>query len=521
LLDDGKFANQGNDNSWNGTMKLGIHTLYLSAAVLIASTSGTRAFALLGPVQPWMQASNGVLLPNDIGGPMPIGSGYRWNVPVVTYGFDQSFLNFFGTNGVAAVEGAIQIVNSLPPASQIMLPSYPFLTEHLNYAAQAQSLCDLQSQALSLLVEHMGLAEPTRSIYVLQQWNPILMDSQSDLLSVFEGGPLADYVTVRNYDPQTLIPSPYINGTLYSGEVVVRTGQNDIYPFAVSPLSQAYNAVADFGLTLEDTGAYYDGLTYDDVGGLAYLLSTNNINYERLLPGVVGVGANSNAYVNGAWRPGVDKITFIPQPVDSRSGAFLPTTNYFTDNFVTNGVVVPQQLSRIIAQPDFMFSAGDLTTGAPTFSFSARTGTTNWLNNSVENGNTNGAGPGVIQPPVRIVFNKLGRYFESGGDNGEDQVLESSQFWGSFDGSTNVPVAYPISQAGTNQLTVHLWLFGDIQASFVWTPSSVAGGQFAMQTSTDLLNWTTLFTLTNNGSVNGYFNGSPASASRFYRLMPQ
>ena len=56
----------------------------------------------------------------DIGGPMDIGDGYRWNVPVVTYGFDQSFLDYFGTNGVAAVEGAIQILNDLPPASSIV-----------------------------------------------------------------------------------------------------------------------------------------------------------------------------------------------------------------------------------------------------------------------------------------------------------------------------------------------------------------------------------------------------------------
>ena len=75
-----------------------------------------KAFALLGPFPAWMTTTNhyNYLLPDDIGGPMDINSGYRWNVPVVTYGFDKSFLDFFGTNGVAAVESAIQIRTACP-----------------------------------------------------------------------------------------------------------------------------------------------------------------------------------------------------------------------------------------------------------------------------------------------------------------------------------------------------------------------------------------------------------------------
>ena len=76
----------------------------LSAACLFALTVKSGAFALLGPVQPWMQVTNGVIGSGDIGGPMDISNEYRWNVPVVTYGFDQSFMDYFGTNGVAAVD---------------------------------------------------------------------------------------------------------------------------------------------------------------------------------------------------------------------------------------------------------------------------------------------------------------------------------------------------------------------------------------------------------------------------------
>ncbi len=473
---------------------------------------------MLGPVQPWMQATNGVILSGDIGGPMDISNGYRWNVPVVTYGFDQSFLNFFGTNGVAAVQSAIQVLNDLPPASQIAPTNYPLYTQAQNYAAASQSLNDLKSQTLSLLLEHLGLAEPTRYVYVLYQWTPMFI-GQSDQNS-WVSWAIPDYIVQRNFDPQTVSPTPYVNQSLYTADVISGPPQNFMEIINVDPFQSSYNAVADGRL---NTGVFYTELTYDDVGGLAYLLSTNNVNYEALLSGVVGVGTNANSFVNGAWRPGVDKITFIPQPLDSQSGAFLPTTNYFTDSYLTNGVLMQQQMARIISQPDFLFSAGDVTIGVPADPFFTRTGTTNWLNNAAANGNANGAGPGVIQPQVQIVFNKLGRLLVSSGNISDVQVSDQSQFWSSFDGSANAPIVYPISQTGTDQMTVRMWLTSgaNFQQSFVWKPSSLQNAQFAMQTTTNLNNWTTLFTLTNNGSVCTYLNENPASASRFYRLISQ
>ena len=129
--------------------------IFLGVVFLIASTVGSGAFALLGPVQPWMQMTNGVINPGDIGGPMCISNGYRWNVPVVTYGFDQSFLNYFGSNGVAAVESAIQILNDLPPASQIALTNYaPWMNATIqsygipqDQAAEANAAASLQDIA--------------------------------------------------------------------------------------------------------------------------------------------------------------------------------------------------------------------------------------------------------------------------------------------------------------------------------------------------------------------------------------
>jgi hypothetical protein len=153
-------------------LKIGLCFAVVCLAFGLAAPDA-RAFALLGPVQPWMQTTNGVIYPGDIGGPMCISNEYRWNVPVVTYGFDQSFMDYFGTNGVAAVESAIQILNNLRPASQIVLTNYPFDSQQLNFEARAQSLYDLKSQTLKLLLEQLGLGYPARNVFVLKQWTSL------------------------------------------------------------------------------------------------------------------------------------------------------------------------------------------------------------------------------------------------------------------------------------------------------------------------------------------------------------
>ena len=430
--------------------------ILMTCLVLGLSTTSSRAFALLGPFESWMQATNGVREPGDIGGPMDITNEYRWNVPVLTYGFDQSFLNYFGTNGVTAVASAIQILNNLPPASQIVLTNYPVFSQRINYGAQSQGLYDLKSQTLALLLEQMGLAQPTRYIFVLKQWTPAFETEAYE--ADWIGWAVPDYIVQRNFDPQTLLPSSYVNRGLYDALVISASTGNLIENFPADPTVAGPTTVADSYLAL-NTGTFFTGLTYDDVGGLSYLLSTNNINLETLLPGVYGVGTNAGNFVNGAWRPGVDKITFVSQPVCSQSGAFMPMTNFFTDSYVTNGILKKQQVARVIPVPDVTFSAGALTSGTAGTPFFVRTGTSNWIDNATVNGNTNGAGPGVIQPPVQILFNKLGPQFSTDGAVSDEEADNLSSVWGSFDATTNAPVAYPSPQTGTNQLALWMWLW--------------------------------------------------------------
>jgi len=177
-------------------------------STLFFSAQRATAFALLGPFESWMQTTNDLRQPGDIGGPMCISNAYRWNVPIVTYGFDPSFIDFFGTNGVKAVEDAIKILNGLPPASKLVLTNYPFDSQYPNFAAQAKSLFDLKSQTLSLLLEQLGLAQPTRSVYVLKQWTPTLISSNAS--DWWGNWAFRDFIVQRNFDPETLSPSAVV-----------------------------------------------------------------------------------------------------------------------------------------------------------------------------------------------------------------------------------------------------------------------------------------------------------------------
>ncbi len=278
-------------------------------------------------------------------------------------------------------------------------------------------------------------------------------------------------------------------------------------------------------------GECFAGLTYDDVGGLKYLYSTNTIQYETLLSGVNGMGIHS--FVNGAWRPGVDKVTFVAQPTDPVTGAFLLVTNYFADTYISNGIPTQQQLARVISQPDFLFCAGNVNYSEssvqavllPNVPLLNRTGTTNWINNAALNGNPGGSGPGIIQPQVKITYNKLGNWLEED----YDQFVGGSETasWGSFDTTTNLPVIYPVPQNGTTPFDIRLLLQIPLaqnvfsQNEFDWPLTNAVGSVFLFQISTNLIDWTTVYPATNNGNIWTFANYYPSSSQQFYRVVPQ
>src|SRR5262245_4432139 len=91
--------------------------LALAAAGIVNSAS---AFSLLGPLDPTFQTTAiGYGLASDIGGPMNLGEGYRWNLRTIYVGFDPSFMHFFGAQGSNAVMQALKILSDLPPMSKL------------------------------------------------------------------------------------------------------------------------------------------------------------------------------------------------------------------------------------------------------------------------------------------------------------------------------------------------------------------------------------------------------------------
>ena len=135
-----------------------------------------------------------------------MGEEYRWNTPVIYYAFDQSFLDYFGSNGVWAVEQAIAVLNGLTNFSQYSpdLSEVPLETRRVNYRAQALCLLDLKTSALYLTTEELGLTKPDQYVWTLRS-------------RACGTCPSCTYTVIqRNFDPVTWQPSSYINECLYT-----------------------------------------------------------------------------------------------------------------------------------------------------------------------------------------------------------------------------------------------------------------------------------------------------------------
>lgn len=250
--------------------------LFVTTAVLTCLVRA-HAFSLLGAYTAYQQQNIGYQWGsevNNIGGPMNIGEEYRWTQKNIYYSFDESFLNYFGQRGVDEVEKAVKILNDLPSMSSIDINTFPRYAQRLNYQAQSLGVVDMKSIVLQSLVEQMGITDPTRYVYTIRtRWTP-------------NNG--TNYMVIkRNFDPDTLQPSAYINGQLWSYNGIVDNQDAPIsYPVnrPVDPLVFAEPVVTGFGWTFSrfTFGSYYTGLTRDDVAGLRYIYRPDNYNVESL-----------------------------------------------------------------------------------------------------------------------------------------------------------------------------------------------------------------------------------------------
>jgi len=248
---------------------------------------------------------------------------FRWNNPYFVYSFDASFINYFGLEGMDAVNEAFTVVNDFfvnedyQGVSQLDLNKHGFAgnynTTWINTTAQNAQIIDIKTLVLGMIVDQLGIGNPHRWAFSITGTHSNVTASQI----IFE-------TRLRNYDPISYQPTDVINGVKYSyrlihdaSNIVVGTPTfttADMEEFTTDTSGNAWtslSAITDafYGNTslwwtdtpsLFNFGIYYDGmnamggqykprhaLTYDDAGGLKYLYSTNNFIFEQLQADVV------------------------------------------------------------------------------------------------------------------------------------------------------------------------------------------------------------------------------------------
>jgi len=231
-------------------------------------------------------------------------------------------------------------------------------------------LIDLKSVTLGLLLEHMGLADSIRWTYAIRERRAL------------PGNFGLYFITKFNYDPVTLTPSSYVNGTLYTYHILEIPPPLPLSPFAdavedIPPrlANEPINIpISSLSLSPALSGYFYTGLTRDDVGGLRYLYRPRNVVAESLLTNVLPAGGvwapylgtnvltntfvGTNLVTTVGLRPGVDKITFRKVQFDSLT--FTPFTIQYEDRVAVGKKILKQSVLRTVAQPDIIFTITDL-----------------------------------------------------------------------------------------------------------------------------------------------------------------
>ena len=490
--------------STNFKMNGFVRKLFVIVAFILAGAEHLCAFSLLGPHPPWQttRIDYEPAAPGDrpIGGPMNINEEYRWNVPILYYGYSPEFLSYFGQKGVEAIEEAIAIMKDLPSMETVNLDDYQMESARVNLRARELGLTDIKSAALSLILQIRGLTDPTRYVFTLRNRYVV-------------GNIPYYHVIKRNFDPVTLRPSSYVNGTLWTYNGFIETPTwTAVASFPVDPLERLLPRTlpvvsyiyANTGLSsFVPDGFYWTQLTRDDIGGLKHIYRSSNFNPENSIPGVTdGSGAvvdpNAGQQPIGIFPGGTDFTDFpgviidpgesptdfpvistntlpvgppAPDPVGVASPAairggidyigmersdydallgvyFEPRTYRYNETILTNNRIAFRSLTRTVTQPDIIFDASDLQGGVATQGWLIWTETAadGWLNSDAMDGITgDDYGPGVITPPFRIRFNTAGDVYYNSPIFGVSEE-EAIRFltWGSFDGSTNDPVVFPV-----------------------------------------------------------------------------
>ena len=289
----------------------------LAAGLLLAGAAGAHAFTLAN-------GTNRMVVNN-------LGEEYRWNSPVITYTYDESFLNYFGSNGVVAIEKAMGILNAIPPASTIAtnyppasasennLWNYPVRPDRFHPRAYTARILDIKSYALAELFGFMGLGNPEDSAFQLEFGS----------------------VTLRNWDPISYGPSKYVNGTLLSWVVLGATNAQP-FPIDVTKPIITLAGTTDHRVPRLDEGKYLVAPTRDDIGGYRYLYRKDNFNMEGLPPFTYQVMTNEPNLTNPAIFS-IDLRWFCKESRTNTPASFrqFVATNQWWGSVVTNLNIPP------------------------------------------------------------------------------------------------------------------------------------------------------------------------------------
>ena len=291
--------------------------LLLTAAAFFVGATGTSAFTLAN-------GTNRVVVNN-------LGEEYRWNSPIVTYTYDESFLSYFGSNGVVAVEKAMEMLNSIPPASSIKtnyppanadennLWNYPVRPDRFHARAYNDRILDIKSYALAELFGFMGLGNAEDNAFQLEFGSVVL----------------------RNWDPISYGPSKYLNGNLISWAVLGGTNAQP-FPIDVTKSLMTLAGTADNRVPRLDEGKYLVAPTRDDIGGYRYLYRKDNFNVENLPPSTYQMVTNQPNLTNPAIFS-IDLRWFSKESKTNTPTAFQQflLTNQWWGSAYTNIAVPP------------------------------------------------------------------------------------------------------------------------------------------------------------------------------------
>lgn len=354
-------------------------------------THSASAFALLGPRDTWQinalgydpQGDNG-----DIGGPKNLGEEWRWNVPVITYAFDESFINYFGTNGIKAVNEAMFLFNremgNFEALTNPALLRKPTRTRRVHETARALGLFDVKSQTMSFLAEQLGLASAERWTWALRSRN---QPAGSQFTNYF--------VVQRNFDPFSSVPTSYVNNTRYSYQIRAFPAARFTSDFeaaatfpvdASSAISGSVSATVGEDFTTLPSlqlhaGEYFEALTRDDIAGLRYIYRASNANIEDTIANTFSRVVDSRNLIT---TNGFDAFTFFSNALVTSPNVLMTqfpgllvntnvtatitnifTTNYFQTNFPTSGLKTNYDLGILITNLDlYVFSEASRTNRA-------------------------------------------------------------------------------------------------------------------------------------------------------------